>query len=72
MLGIFRQRYEVKEGWLNQDLSTYLRVSLINFAYESAIRSTFLSRLRPLRGVKIKKSLSLENIFPDQLKVMFS
>ena len=47
-------------------------VSLINFAYESAIRSTFLSRLRPLRGVKIKKSLSLENIFPDQLKVMFS
>ena len=71
MLGIFRQRYEVKEGLLNQDLSTYLRY-LINFAYESAIRSTFLSRLRPLRGVKIKKSLSLENIFPDQLKVMFS
>ena len=47
-------------------------IFVLVFLHVSQIRSTFLSGLRASPRVKIKKSLYLENITPNELKVVFS
>ena len=42
------------------------------FLHESQIRSTFFSGSRASPRVKIKKSLYLKNLNPNELKVVFS
>ena len=47
-------------------------IFVLVFLHVSQTRSTFLSGSRASLSVKIKKSLYLENITPNELKVVFS
>ena len=47
-------------------------IFVLVFLYESQIRCTFFSGSRACLRVKIKKSLYLKNINPNELKVVFS
>ena len=47
-------------------------IFVLVFLHESQIRSTFFSGSRASPRVKIKKSLYLKNMNPDELKVVFS
>ena len=47
-------------------------IFVLVFLHESQIRSTFFSGSRACPRVKIKKSLYLKNLNPNELKVVFS
>ena len=47
-------------------------IFVLVFLHKSQIRSTFFSGLRASPRVKIKKSVYLKNINPNELKVVFS
>jgi len=47
-------------------------IFVLVFLHESQIQSTFFSGSRASPRVKIKKSLYLKNINPNELKVVFS